>query len=154
SYTGTTTVSVGTLRLGVAGGVASTSAVSVASGATFDLNNLSGTMGSLTGAGSVTLGSGTLTTGGDNSSTTYSGIISGSGGLTKTGTGALTLSGADTFTGAVNLNNGVVIVQDSAALGTTAGGAVVASGAELQIAGGTSVGAEALTLSGTGASSA
>ena len=71
SYTGATTISVGTLRLGVAGGVAAASAVSVASGATFDLNNLSATIGSLTGAGSVALGSGTLTAGGNNSSTTF-----------------------------------------------------------------------------------
>ena len=156
TYSGITSVSSGVLRLGSAGGVPSSSAlsVSVAIGATFDLNNFSATIGSLSGAGSVTLGSGTLTSGGDNTSTTFSGVISGTGGLTKTGTGALTLSGADTFTGAVNVNNGVVIAQDSAALGSTAGGTTVASGAELRIAGGIAVGAEPLTLSGSGTGSA
>ena len=156
TYTGATTISGGTLKLGVAGGIPSTSALSVnvGSGATFDLNNFNSTIGSLTGAGSVSLGSGTLSAGGDNSTTTFSGIIGGSGGFTKSGTGVFTLSGANTFTGTTNVSAGVIVVQNPAALGTAAGGTVVASGAELRIAGGTSVGAEALTLNGTGASGA
>ena len=72
----------------------------MAGGATFNLNNFAETMGSLAGAGNVTLGTGILTTGGNNTSTTYSGVMSGTGGLTKAGTGTFTLSGANTYTGA------------------------------------------------------
>ena len=156
TYTGATTINGGTLTLGVAGGIPSSSAltVNVASSATFDLNNFNSTIGSLTGAGSVTLGSGTLTAGGDNSSTSFTGIVSGSGGLTKSGSGVFTLSGANTFTGTTNINSGVVVGQNTTALGSTAGGTVVASGGELRIAAGSSVGAEALTLSGSGTTSA
>ena len=103
-----TTINVGTLRLGVAAGVPSTSTVTIASGAILDLNNLNGTIASLAGAGGVTLGSGTLTTGGNHASTTLAGIISGSGGLTKSGTGTFTLSGANTYTGATAINAGTL----------------------------------------------
>ena len=54
SYTGATAVNGGTLRLGIANGVGASSALSVASGATFDLNGFSDTVGSVAGvAGSV-----------------------------------------------------------------------------------------------------
>ena len=49
---------------------------------------------------------------------TLSGIVSGSGGITKTGTGPLILSGANTFTGGLNLSAGSIRVGDNAALGT------------------------------------
>ena len=74
--------------------------------------------------------------------------------MTKSGTGVLTLSGVNTFSGATNINSGVVLVQNTAALGSVAGGTAVASGAELRIAGGSSVGAEPLTLNGAGTSGA
>jgi len=49
------------------------------SGVLLDLNGFSNTIGSLTGGGTsggnVTLGSGTLTTGGDGTTTTYAGVI-------------------------------------------------------------------------------
>ena len=94
-------------RVQVAGGaaIADTSAVTLANvaGATLDLNGTSETIGSLAGGGAaggnVTLGAGTLTTGGNNGTTTYTGILSGAGGLTKHGTGIFTLSGANTYTG-------------------------------------------------------
>src|SRR5204862_5504691 len=56
SYSGTTSVNAGTLRLGVINAVPITSALTIAGGATFDLNGFSPTVGSLAGAGAVNLG--------------------------------------------------------------------------------------------------
>lgn len=110
TYSGATTVSAGTLRLGIPGAISDSSAVTVNSGAIFDLNGNNETIGSLAGAGNVTLGVGNLTTGADNSSTTHSGVISGTGGLTKTGAGTFILSGNNTYTGPTTVNAGVLRV--------------------------------------------
>jgi autotransporter-associated beta strand protein len=83
---------------------------------------------------------------------TVSGVTSGAYALTKTGTGTLTLSGANTYNGATSINAGVLNIQHATALGTTAAGTTVASGAALQIQGGITIGAEALSLAGTGIS--
>ena len=66
------------------------------------------TIGSLNGKGQVGLGPNTLVTGVDNTSTTFSGVISGSGGVAKFGTGVFALSGANTYTGATNINAGTL----------------------------------------------
>src|SRR5262249_20807242 len=115
TYTGPTIINAGTLRVGAAGNVLpDAGAVTVAAGATLDLNSNSETIGSLAGAGSVTLGSGTLTEGGNNASTTFSGIISGTGGLTKRGiAGTLTLSGNNTYTGTTTLTAGNLFIDGS-----------------------------------------
>ncbi|WP_308217220.1 autotransporter-associated beta strand repeat-containing protein [Variovorax sp. RO1] len=77
------------------------------------------TIGSLEGAGRVLLGAKALTTGTLNSDTEISGVISGVGGsLVKVGTGALTLSGANTHTGGTALRQGRLNVGHSQALGT------------------------------------
>ena len=83
----TTNIVSGTLQLGIVNGISSTSAVLVSAGATLDLNNFNDAIGSLAGAGTVTLGSAELTAGDDNTSTTFSGIISGSGSLIMAGIG-------------------------------------------------------------------
>jgi fibronectin-binding autotransporter adhesin len=78
-------------------------------------------IGSLSGAGNVLLGAKALTTGGLNTSTEVSGVISGAGGsIVKVGSGALTLSGANTYTGGTVLHEGRLNVGHAQALGTGA----------------------------------
>lgn len=98
-------------------------------------------------------GTSTLTAGLFNGNLTFSGAMSNGTGIlamTKVGTGNLTLSGNNTYTGATNVNAGVLRITNGSALGSTAGGTTVAAGAALELQGGISVGAEALTLNGTG----
>jgi autotransporter-associated beta strand protein/T5SS/PEP-CTERM-associated repeat protein len=113
TYTGGTIINAGTLRLGPGGSLAPTGALTVNTGGTFDLNSFNQTIGSLAGAGNVTLGAGTLTTGNDNTSTTFSGAISGTGGLTKIGAGTLVLTGTSTYSGATAVNGGKLTVNGS-----------------------------------------
>ncbi|RIX83537.1 autotransporter outer membrane beta-barrel domain-containing protein [Acidovorax cavernicola] len=76
-------------------------------------------IGSLEGGGRVLLGDKALTTGGLNTSTEISGVISGVGGsLVKVGTGTLTLSGENTHTGGTALREGRLNLGHSLALGT------------------------------------
>lgn len=156
TYTGTTTINAGTLRLGAAGVIADSSLVSVnvTVGGTFDLNGFNETVGPLTGGGNVTLGSGTLTTTVSSGTSTFAGSISGTGGLTKKGAGTLAFTGTNSYSGTTNIDEGVLLAQITTALGDTSGGTNVASGAELQLADGTSIGAESLTLRGTGTTGA
>jgi autotransporter-associated beta strand protein len=97
--------------------------VTVAAPATFDLNGTSQTIGSLAGAGSVVLGAGALTAGGDDASTTYSGNMSGVGGVfLKAGNGVATFSGSNSYTGATFINHGTLrlgaddVLSDSTAV--------------------------------------
>ena len=52
----------------------------------------------------------TLTTGNDNTSTTYAGVISGAGSLTKIGTGIFLLSGHNSYGGATTVAGGALEV--------------------------------------------
>ena len=55
--------------------------------------------------------SASLTAGGNNASTTYSGTISGSGGFNKAGSGTLLLTGTSTYTGVTNIDGGTFEVD-------------------------------------------
>ncbi len=126
TYTGGTAVQAGTLMAG-ASQVLGTGSVDVSAGATLNLNGYGQSFGALSGAGTVQLGSATLTLGSGNTSTTFSGAVNGTGGLIKQGSGALTLSGVNTYTGATQIDAGSLVVN-----GSIAGSAVtVGSGARL-----------------------
>ena len=112
TYSGTTSVSGGTLQAGANNVFATGSAHTVAAGATLDLAGFNQTIGSLTGAGNVTLGTAQLTVGGSDTSTTFWGVISGNASdddaLVKIGDGVLTLSGANTYSGRTSVRAGTL----------------------------------------------
>jgi autotransporter-associated beta strand protein len=117
NYLGTTVVSGGTLKLASGATLPTTTAVSLtASGATLDINGNSQTIASLTGVSGtiLQLGSGSLTVG-DNTSTTFAGSIAGTsdGKLIKEGTGTLELTGDISYGGDVDLNNGVLNINNN-----------------------------------------
>ena len=89
TYTGTTQVSAGTLTVSGSGRLSDSTAVTVDNGATYNVA-VSDTVASIAGAGSITLGSNTLTSG-DSNNQTFSGVISGTNGnIVKAGSGTLT----------------------------------------------------------------
>jgi len=100
-------------------------------GGTLDLNGTSLFAGSLSGSSNITLGSATLGAGSDNTSNSYSGIISGPGSFIKTGTGTLTFSSQNAFTGQTTVNAGILLL-DGAVVSNTV---TVASGARLVLRG-------------------
>ncbi|TLD68626.1 PEP-CTERM sorting domain-containing protein [Phragmitibacter flavus] len=59
---------------------------------------------------------------------TIAGAVSGAGGFTKDGVGALTLSGLNTNTGDTTLNAGTLNLDHAAALGNTTAGALIING--------------------------
>jgi fibronectin-binding autotransporter adhesin len=101
TYSGTTTISAGTLNI---------------SG--------SGSLGSGTYAGAIS-NSGTFTYA-SSAAQTLSGVISGSGALTKSGSSTLTLSGTNTYSGITRVNSGTLSISSLSNLGnstaTLAGG--------------------------------
>ncbi|AWH88259.1 autotransporter-associated beta strand repeat-containing protein [Limnobaculum parvum] len=117
TYTGSTLINGGTLQAGIVDAFATSSDVTVASGATLDLNNFDQQANNLTGAGSILLGSAELTAN-NSADTAFSGVIDGTGSLNKTGTGILTLSGINTYQGGSTINAGTLVATQGSALGT------------------------------------
>ncbi|MDD4913266.1 MAG: filamentous hemagglutinin N-terminal domain-containing protein, partial [Sideroxydans sp.] len=117
SYTGTTTISGGVVQANNASALGNNSALTINNTAGTQLSLLSNlSIGSLAGGGStggnINLGSYTLTTGGDNSSTSFGGVISGAGGLTKDGSGTQTLTGVETYTGLTTVSGAIAYTND------------------------------------------
>tara|TARA_R110002124_G_scaffold118016_1_gene275222 strand:+ start:12620 stop:18196 length:5577 start_codon:yes stop_codon:yes gene_type:complete len=128
-------IQAGTLRLGASDRLADTALVAVSSGATFDVNSRTETIGSLFGAGNVAIGSGRLTLGGADSA--FGGSLSGTGSLVHTG-GLFILSGSHSLQTLSNTggelrwlgsSSGSVVVSGGSLTGAgTIGGALTVSG--------------------------
>ncbi len=92
--------------------------------------------GSIAGTGIYSLGGNQLTVGGNNLSTAVSGLIQDGGSfggtgasLVKVGTGTLTLSGVNTYSGSTTINGGAISVSADNNLGDPAGGLAFGGGA-------------------------
>ncbi len=152
SYVGTTTVSSGVLRAGSANAFNSNSAFTVGATGTLRLNGFAQTLISLTGAAGSVLENGAatgnvvLTVGGDNTSTLFAGTIQNGAaatlGLTKLGTGQLTLSGNNTYTGNTTVSAGSLFIT-----GTQTGNSTTSAGPAFVLGG--TAGTSVLNLSGT-----
>ncbi|WP_238199564.1 autotransporter outer membrane beta-barrel domain-containing protein, partial [Methylobacterium tardum] len=107
TYAGLTTIAGGTLSLAAAGTIAASSGVALAAGASFDISGLTGTGTTIAGltdatgqAGTITIGTKTLTLA--DASGSFGGTITGTGGLSLTG-GRQILTGTSTYTGATTV---------------------------------------------------
>jgi autotransporter-associated beta strand protein len=81
---------------------------------------------------------------------TISSVIAGSNGLNKSGTSALVLSAANTYSGTTTVSAGYLVLNNNAALGSTSGVSVT-SGAGLAIGSGVTAGAgTTVSLNGSG----
>ena len=142
----------GTLTLGTASRFTATGSI-VVNGSSGGALVLGGNeaFGSLAGGADVALGGFTLTTGSANSNTSYAGALSGSGGLTKVGSGTFTLTGPNTYTGTTQVNAGRLIGSTSSLPGAITNNAAVefaqaTTGTFASVISGTGL----LTKSGTG----
>ena len=165
-YSGTTTISAGTLKLTSNGTLGNTTAATtVSSGATLQLESVTNVDEAITISGTGAGSNGALYK--SNATTTnvtgevtmaanstinvtagtlrFSDDIAGSNTLTLSGAGTIDLNSSKTYTGATVIT-GNTLLSNSGGLGTTAGGTTVQSGGKLTVGDGLSIGAEALTL--------
>ncbi len=112
TYDGGTTVTAGTLTLGHASNTLDDAGTVLVNGGTFAIGANSDTIGALTlSSGNITGSTGVLTASSfafTNTATTVSAILGGSGTLTKTGAGTVTLSGVNTYSGLTTVTAGTL----------------------------------------------
>lgn len=120
TYTGSTTITTGTLTINE-GSIATSSSIVNNAALIYNLNT---------------------------NARTYANVISGSGTLSKSGTNTLTLTGINTFTGAISVTGGILDVSGTGSLGsgTYAGAIAIDTGSSLRFSSG--VAAASQTLSG------
>ncbi|XHR28664.1 MAG: autotransporter domain-containing protein [Chthoniobacteraceae bacterium] len=131
AYTGLTLVSAGTLVMGGDNLLVTQSQLQISAGATFDLGDYSQSLSGITGSGTVLTGSDTiLTVGANNGSSTFSGVISGSGTLVKSGAGTFVIAGQEDATGGITVESGTLVVS-----GSTVGDVSIESAGRLLVTG-------------------
>ncbi len=114
NYAGVTTIGAGTLVLGSSSSLGATPTVVTSSAGTLDLNGNSQSLSSLSGTGgTVTSGSSATLSLAQTSTTTYSGVITGAVNVNKNGSGTITLSGVNTYSGDTTLASGTIIIPNN-----------------------------------------
>ena len=116
TYSGSTLVSGGTLALGSSFALQKSTLDTGGSGALSFGSLTAATFGGLTGPGTLGLANSsskavTLSVGNNNAGTTFSGMLQGSGSLSKIGSGTLALSGSNTYSGATTINQGKLTID-------------------------------------------
>ncbi len=149
TYGGATTVTDGILRYGVANALPTGTALTVLEGGMLDitLGGTAVTVGSLAGDSAIkggvifhgaTSGTNAFTVGGDNSTTSFGGVITNGTGstlnLVKSGTGTMTLGGANQYNGSTIIENGRLMARP------LAGGNSMGTGQSLVMGGGATSG--------------
>ncbi len=125
----------GTVNSNVNNALGSLANVTLSTDATFNVG-ASQTIGALNSAvsntGNVTLGSNVLTIGNSNNnlSGSFAGVISGTGGIIKAGSGVQILSGSNTYAGLTDIQNGKVTLKNT---GNIAGSIHVSSGTTFDV---------------------
>jgi autotransporter-associated beta strand protein len=135
SYSGATVVNAGVLQLGNTLALGATTGSLTVSAGTVNLDGYSPTVGALSGGSGALIttrvaGLVTLTESGS-ASTTYAGTLSDGSGqlaLIKGGSGTLTLSGADSYSGGTTITGGTLQLSRFSALGAATGNLTVDGG--------------------------
>lgn len=145
TFTGNTTVSGGTLTLNNAFALQKSTLAYTGAGGNLSFGTLTAaTIGALQGNQNLTLQNTSstavaLSVGYNDSSTTYSGVLSGAGSLVKVGLGTFTLTGASTYAGATTVNNGTLQLDFSSSLNASNIVNSAANNSALTLGGGTLV---------------
>ncbi len=139
-----TIVNSGTISGGLSGGGTRADAITFTGGT--NTLTLAGT-GGLTGGIGLTAAGSTVTF---NQATdvTLSNVITGAGGIIQNGTGTLTLTGDNTYSGGTAISVGKLFATSDTALGT--GAVTVSNGATLALSGASQVISNAITINGRG----
>ena len=139
SFTGGASINAGTLALGSADALGSSGTISFAGGKLrlFDTTDYSGRFSNAANQSYA------LDTNGQNV-TLASDLTSVGGSLTKSGSGTLTLTGSNTYTGATTVNGGALSIAADSALGAAPNSATAGS---LTLDGGTLAATETMSLS-------
>jgi autotransporter-associated beta strand protein len=137
TFTGSARIASGTLVLGNSAAL-SGAAYSTDNAGTLSFGSLSAaSLGGLFGATGLVLTNTdsapvALTVGGNGASATFSGVLSGSGSLVKSGAGTFTLSANNTYAGTTTVNAGTLVVGTGTNAGSIGTGNVVLGGGALQ----------------------
>ena len=126
TFTGLTQVTAGTLKLTNSNALQNSTLDYNSYGGSLSFGSLANaTFGDLQGNQALALtstgGNVALSVGGNNSSTTYSGVLGGGGSLTKTGTGTLVLSDSNTYSGNTTISQGTLQLGNGGTTGNISG---------------------------------
>ncbi|GAB1478660.1 hypothetical protein MASR2M74_12080 [Paracoccaceae bacterium] len=154
TFTGGTTVNSGFLQLGGGTALADSGALTINAPGTVQVFD-GETVGALSGDGTIILQTAGALVAGDGTDTEFSGTIQefgATGAFTKAGTGTLTLSGVNAYTGTTTVDAGTLALTGEGQIASTS--VVVSTGASLTTDGGADGGGiidtAAVTLNGTG----